>query len=222
MTATIVVESSGHECDAKLDTWLKDILPRTPGIVRKVAKRELVLACREFFEQSAAWRVVVGPKNLVANKRTYYTSPYDAYSDVVRVFSVELLGSQLRVLLRRPAGVEPTATRPWAYFIGTTPDQIRVWPTPTDSVTNGLTYYLALTPKVTVTKLPSIALTHFYDAILDGVLGRIYAHPAKPYTNPTLGTYHLNRFRAAIGHYAAEAKKGFGEADTWQFPRFGK
>lgn len=222
MTATIIVESSGHECEAKLDTWLKDILPRTPGIVRKVAKRELVLACREFFEQSAAWRVVVGPKNLVANKRTYYTSPYDAYSDVVRVFSVELNGAPLKVMLRRPAGQEPSATTPYAYFIGSSPSQVRVWPTPSTSVTNGLTYYIALTPKVTVTKLPSVAQTHFYDAILDGVLGRIYAHPAKPYSNPGLGEYHLKRFRAAIGRYSAEAKKGFGEAVSWSYPRFGK
>lgn len=222
MSNTIVVESSGHECEAKLDTWLKDILPRTPGIVRKVAKRELVLACREFFERSAAWRVVVGPKNLIANKKTYYTSPYDAYSDVVRVFSVELSGSPLNVLLRRPAGVEPEATLPHSYYLNTTPAQVRVWPMPTTSKTNALTFYLALTPKVTVTKLPSIAQTHFYDAILDGVLGRIYAHPAKPYSNPTLGQYHLRRFSVAIGHYAAEAKKGFGEATSWTFPRFGK
>jgi hypothetical protein len=222
MTNTITVESSGHECEAKLDTWLKDILPHTPGIVRKVAKRELVLACREFFEKSAAWRVVVGPKSLVANKRTYYTSPYDAYSDVVRVFSVELNGRPLKVMLRRPAGVEPDAETPHSYFIGTSPAQVRVWPTPSVSVPNGLTFYLALTPKATVTKLPSIALTHFYDAILDGVLGRILGHPAKPYSNPVLAQYHLRRFSVACGHYAAEAKKGFGEAVSWTFPRFGK
>lgn len=222
MSNTVVVESSGHECDAKLDTWLRDILPRTPGIVRKVAKRELVLACREFFEKSCAWRTVVGPKNMVANKKNYYTGPYDAYTDVVRVFSVELQGQPLSVMLRRPSGVEPEATVPHSYYIGETPDHVRVWPMPNSSLTNALTFYLALTPKVTVTRLPRIAQTHFYDAILDGVLGRVYAHPAKPYSNATLGQYHLNRFRAAIGNYAGEARKGFGEATSWGFPRFGK
>jgi hypothetical protein len=221
MSELITVEGSGHECDVKLDTWLRDMLPYTPGCVAKVRKRAVVLACREFFEQSAAWRVVVGPKNLVANKKRYYMSPYDAYSNIVRVFSVELNGYPLDPLLRRPAGTEPPADRPRYYYLEN-PDQIRLWPMANSSATNALTFYVALTPKQTVTHLPRIAATHFFDAILDGAIGRLLEQPAKPYSDPVRAQYHLSRFQAAIGKYAGEAKKGFAGAGSWTYPRFGK
>lgn len=220
-TSNISVEGSGHECDVKLDTWLRDMLAVTPGCLPKVRKRALILACREFFEQSAAWRVTIGPKALLPNKKRYYMSPYDAYADVVRVLAVDLKGTPLRILAAPPAGVEPNATGPiYAFLEG--PDQVRVWPMSNTSVANALTFYVALTPKQTVTHLPRIAASHFYDAIYDGALGRLFSQPAKAYSNPTLAQYHLNRFRAAIGKYAGAAKGGFANAPSWVFPRFGK
>lgn len=220
-TETITVEGSGHECDAKLDTWLRDMLAVTPGCLPKVRKRALILACREFFEQSAAWRVTIGPKRLVADKKRYYLSPYDAYADVVRVFSVEYNGTPLTPVARRPAGTEPDAAQPLKYYLEG-PDQIRLWPQSAVSVDAALTFYVALTPKQTVTHLPRIAATHFYDAIYDGAIGRLFSQPAKPYSDPVRAQYYLSRFRAAIGKYAGQAKTNFSGAPTWSYPRFGK
>lgn len=220
-TETISVEGSGHECDAKLDTWLRDMLAVTPGCLPKVRKRALILACREFFEQTSAWRVTIGPKKLTALKKRYYLSPYDAYSDVVQVHSVEFNGVPLKPMHRRPPGVEPDATQPLRYYIEGV-DQVRLWPQSNTSVDDALTFYVSLMPKQTVTHLPRIAATHFYDAIYDGALGRLFAQPAKAYTDPVRAQYHLNRFRAAIGKYAGQAKQGFAGAPSWQFPKFGK
>lgn len=220
-TETITVEGSGHECDAKIDTWLRDLLPITPGCAPKVRKRAVILACREFFERSSAWRVVIGPKRLTANKRRYYLSPYDAYADVVQVLSVELRGFPLRPLARRPAGQEPNASEPTGYYLEG-PDQIRLWPQSATTNDEVLTFHVALTPKQSVTHLPRIAATHFYDAIFDGAAGRLLGQPAKPYTNPAIAQYHLRRFNSSIGAYAARAKSGFNGAPSWSFPRFGK
>lgn len=220
-SCVITVEASGHECDVKLQTWLKDLLPRTPGAVRRVVTRELVLAAREFFEQSRAWRTVLGPKNMVANKRRYSLSPYDAYSDVVGIEGVELNGCPLRKLSRRPADTAREADQPSGYWLES-PDTVRLWPMPVTSVEDALTFAVHLAPKQSVTHLPRIALTHFYDALLDGALGRLYSHPAKPYSNSTLAAYHLKRFRNAIGMYAGAAKQGFAGAQAWSYPRFGK
>lgn len=77
-------------------------------------------------------------------------------------------------------------------------------------------------PKQTVTHLPRIASTHFYDAIYDGAVGRLFSQPAKAYSDPIRAQYHLNRFRAAIGKYAGQAKGNFSGAPTWSYPRFGK
>src|SRR5262245_22652248 len=157
------------------------MLAVTPGCLPKVRKRALILACREFFEQSAAWRVTIGPKNLVANKKRYYMSPYDAYADVVHVFCVEYNGTPLRPLVRRPAGTEPDASSPLAYYMDT-PETVRLWPQSSTTVENALTFYVALMPKQTVTHLPRVAMTHFYDAIYDGAIARLFSQPAKPYT----------------------------------------
>lgn len=221
MPSTLTIEASGHECDVKLQTWLRDVLPRTPGAVRKVVSRELVLAAREFFERSSAWRVVIGPKDLRSVKKRYSLSPYDAYSDVVQVFGVEMEGCPLGRLVRQPP-LGRSADRPTSFWLET-PDTVRLWPTPTVSVDEALTFYVALTPKLTVSHLPRVAQTHFYEALFDGVLGRMYAHPSKPYTDPTLAQYHLKRFRNAIAAYAGQAKQGFiPGAAAWTFPRFGK
>lgn len=220
-TSNITVEGSGHECDVKLDTWLRDMLAVTPGCLPKVRKRALILACREFFEQSSAWRVVIGPKKLVALKKRYYLSPYDAYANVVRVFSVEWNGIPLRPVTRRPSGREPDATNPIYYYLEGA-DQVRIWPQSNVDEDSALTFYVALMPKQTVTHLPRIAATHFYDAIYDGAVGRLFSQPAKAYSDPVRAQYHLNRFRAAIGKYAGQAKTNFSGAATWTFPRFGK
>lgn len=221
MTSTITVESSGHECDAKLDTWLRDLLVVTPGCMPKVRKRALVLACREFFEQSAAWRVTIGPKLLKANKKRYYLSPYDAYSDVVRVLGVAYKGIPLKAIAHRPPGEEPDATQPTRYYLEG-PDKVRLWPQSNADVEDALTFYVALMPKQTVTHLPRVAATHFYDAIYDGAAGRLLSQPAKAYSDPVRAQYHLQRFRAAIGKYAAQGKSNFSGAATWRFPSFGK
>jgi len=220
-TSNITVEGSGNECDVKLDTWLRDMLPVTPGCLPKVRKRALILACREFFEQSATWRVTIGPKKLVAFKKRYYLSPYDAYANVVRVLSVEYDGIPLRPLARRPAGREPEARNPTHYYLEG-PDQVRLWPQSNIDQEAMLTFFVALTPKQSVTHLPRIAASHYYDAIYDGAVGRLFSQPAKAYSDPMRAQYHLNRFRAAIGKYAAQAKGGFAGAPSWSYPKFGK
>lgn len=221
MTSTITVEASGHECDVKLQVWLKDVLPRTPGLIRKVANRELVLAAREFFEKSFAWRTVIGPNQMRANKKRYSLSPWDAYTDIVGVLGVEFQGTSLAPMPRKPGDTTTTSNRARAYWIEV-PDTVVLFPIPNATVNNALTFNVALAPKQSVTHLPRIAQTHFYDALLDGFLLRVYTQPSKPYTDPLLAQYHGKRFRDAIAYYAGQAKKGFAGAPGWTYPCFGK
>ncbi len=221
MTSIITVEASGHECDVKLQVWLKDILPYTPGLIRKIATRELVLAAREFFEKSFAWRAVLGPRQIKANKKRYSLSPYDAYTDIVGVLGVEVQGTPINPLARKPGDTTRTSNRPYGYWLES-PDTVILYPIPTATLDNALTLEVALTPKQSVTHLPRIAQTHFYEALLSGVLNRVYAHPSKPYSNPILADYHGKKFRNAIAYYAGRAKNGFAGGGTWCYPKFGK
>lgn len=203
---------------ASTATWLKDILPQTPGLVRTVAQREFMLACREFFEKSAAWRTVIEPFDMVANDADYTLSPIDASTEITKVLGVALRGVELRKFFRRPHGEYKTGD-PYGYYI-TEPDTVHLWPKPLATVEDGLTAYVALIPVLSTSTLPDVAEKLYYEALRDGVLGRLFSHPAKPYSDSTRAQYHLSRFRAAIGTYAGREKAGNGA--SWTFPTFGK
>lgn len=202
---------------ASIATWLKDILPQTPGVVRAVAKREFMLACREFFEKSAAWRVAV-TLDMEANDADYELNPYDSNTDVTKILMVTLNGTALRPLPARPPGTYKEG-HPHSYFV-TEPAEFHLWPKPLTALADGLIVYVALMPNVTTTTVPDVAEKLFYEALRDGVLGRLYSHPAKAYSDPARAQYHLQRFQAAIADYAARAKAGNGP--SWAFPKFGK
>ena len=116
---------------------------------------------------------------------------------------------------------QPFSDTPGGYWLPR-PDIIAVYPIPNiTSVPQNLTALCALRPKMSVTQVPKICVTDFYEAILNGVLYRLLNQPAKPYSNPALATYFETRFRKDIGVYAGKAKKGFAGGASWQFPYFG-
>lgn len=204
-----------------VSTWLKDALPRTPGAVRSVVTREFMLAVREFYEQSFAWRETVGPLSITAGDADITLSPFDSDSDVIGILGAAYNKNLLRKMPAPPVDIARESDAPSRYYVRGT-DTIVMWPTPTVSADDALLVYVALTPTLTTTSLPDIASTLHREALLDGLLGRLYAHPAKPYSNPLLAQHHMKRFRNHIGAYAAKAKMGNANAPSWCFPAFGK
>ncbi len=202
-----------------VSVWLKDLLPRTPGVVRSVARRELNLAAREFYRDSDSWREVVEATYFDTGDYEYVVLSSQPEAEVVRVLSVEVNGSLLNAKAERPLGDRGDGT-PHSWF-ATGPSSIEIWPTP-EMYDDEVRIRVGLIPTVDAANLPDIAQTRHYDAILDGVLGRLYSHPAKPYSNPTLGEYHLRRFRAAIGSAKGETIQGGFAGQNWVYPRFGK
>lgn len=199
--------------------WLKDLLPRTPGVVRAVAKRELILAAREFYRDSDSWSEVVESVFFADDDFSYEVLSHHADAEVVRVISIEVNGSLLLAKSERPIGDRGDGTPHTWYPTG--PATVQIWPTP-EMYDDEVRIRVKLIPTVEATTLPDIAQTRHYDGILDGVLGRLYSHPAKPYSNPTLAQYHLTRFRAAIGVAKGEAIQGGFAGQNWLYPRFGK
>ncbi len=226
MTDNAQVVASGAEGQANLNLWLKDVSVYVPGIHRSVLKRQLILACREFFEQSWAWRATIGPIPIVSNQPTYMLSPFNSTTDVVGVIGVSINGVPIAPSAEKP--IHPPMTPPSSsnfpssYFM-VRPDIIALDPTPVPVDTNPLNMSVlcALKPKPSVKQVPHIAVTNFYDAILAGVLYRILNQPAKPYSNPSLSMYFESRFRTLIGTYAGAAKKGFNNGASWRFAYFG-
>lgn len=227
MTSYASVEASGGEGQANLNIWLKDVSVYVPGIHRSVLKRQLILACREFFEQSRAWRAALGPENIIANQNTYMLSPLNSTTDVVAVVGVFINGIPIDPIIQRPANnggnspPVPTNDQPFGYYL-LRPDVLALYPTPAKSLPQALQVQCALKPKSSVNQVPHIAVTNFYDAILAGVLYRLLNQPSKPYTNMMLSKEFESRFRTLTGVYAAAAKTGFNNGASWRYPRFGK
>lgn len=222
MVDEVFVEGSGCECDVTLDTWLRDSLPTLPGALRSVASRELVLACREFFERSYAWVALIRDENAKAGDKQYWTSPYDEYSNVVAVLGVDWLGEPLTPLVTRPPTnptTDNTQNRPLGYFVDPAPDAVYLYPELSEDVANALTFRVALTPKPTVEHLPRIAELKFYDAILDGFLARMYGHPNKPYSAPAMAQAKRRSFNHWIGRYMGQAKQGYVSGQNWNYPQ---
>ncbi len=224
MTTYADVVASGGEGQANINIWLQDISPWVPGAHRSVMKRQLILAMREFFEKSWAWRAEVGPISLQTNQQTYMLSPFNSTTDVVGVIWVAVNGAPLNPLQAAPApsqNGQPFSDTPGGYWM-VRPDILAVYPIPNiTSVPQNLTALLALRPKMTVTQVPQIAVTNFYEAIMYGALYRLLGQPAKPYSNPTLAAQFEVKFRREIGVYAGKAKKGFNNAASWRVPYFG-
>lgn len=229
---------------ASLSTWLKDVLPLTPGAQRAVVRRMLELTCREFYASSLAWRKTLGPISYGAMvgvlKLDNFTVPRlwsptlwaptlwaptlwntgEANApDVVRVLAVEYFGSPLTKLARLPGNSQLTANSPAGYYLPSH-NTLSLYPKPSVGAEEALTVYAALTPDLTNMVLPDIAYAQHYDALLDGLLGRLYSQPAKPYSNPQLAAYHLKRFRNAIAVFHAEANSGYAGAASWAYPSF--
>lgn len=76
------------------------------------------------------------------------------------------------------------------------------------------------TTKDNLPDVPDWVLKVFYRTILDGVLGKMMLQQNKSYTNDTLGTYHLKRFRdgIAMARVATFRRNTLG-AQSWQFPQ---
>lgn len=202
-----------------LTNWLKDLLPHTPGIVRAVAKREVIKAAREFFRDSTAWREVVQSAYFADGAYALTAVPQNADAEVLRVLSVEANGTPLTLKSERPTGERQDGTPTNWYPTG--PDTFEVWPTP-DQYDDEILVRVVLIPTDTATTLPDIASRSYFDGILDGALGRVYGHPAKPYSNPTLAEYHLRRFRNAIAKAKGEVQQGGAAGQNWVYPKYGK
>lgn len=202
-------------------TWLKALLPRTPGAQRAVVLDEFRSAAREFFTRSFAWREVIGPFDAIGAQAAYTLTSADPLADVAAVLQVDYNGRPLNSAAAKPPVANESADTPTAWYspgLGT----FSLSPVPNTTAPGMLVAYVALTLKPAATDVPDYVYMHFYDALFDGTLGRLYAHPAKPYSNTQGAQYHLSRFRSAIAEGAGMAKEGLINAQNWRYPRFGK
>lgn len=197
---------------------LNDTIPQTPGLMRDVGMRELRLACREFFERSWAWTVIVEDVTGPAGEVDIVVTDGASESEVVGILNVaRTTGPALRMIAARPNKSE-TSSEPSFWFVKTPPDTIRLYPYLQDTEANFLDITVALIPSFTATTLTDEITTKFYDAIVNGYLARVYMHPNKPYSAPLLATQLRHNFVRQIGYYMGLRKTGGAGGQSWTYP----
>jgi len=205
-----------------LGVWMKDALPYLPGAIQEVVKRELILTARDFFERTYAWRESFSDVSMVSGDTEYDLATYFPDEQVLAPLAVAYGRDTTSRPFLTPLPIKhPSAkvsTDPTHYYISDVPSKVKLWPQPDNTVTEALVFYVALTPKQTATSLPDIAADRFYDALLDGLLSRMFAQTGKTYTDKAMAMQRRTSFLTAIGRFKAYGKQGYAQGQNWTYP----
>lgn len=176
---------------------------KLPGSSEAGIAGELFDTLHEFFDISSEWTEDLPVQIVIPDPQTYALTPSG--------------GSIIRL-----AGVLDANLRPQPAILSDT----------LDGVTFANPYNVAQLMTATVVKnvlatedsdalpdIPKHILPRWHNTILDGLLGRMMGQMAKTYSNPTLSTYHLRRFRdgTAQARVAKLRRNSFG-TQAWRFP----
>lgn len=210
------------EYTENFDTILQDTLADLPGAIRSVAKRELRLTLREFFEKSHAWTTTISNIAIPTGNAPIQLDDLDANTEIIAILGVAIGEGEsyrpLRPLPYEPANETTTSNQPNFWFINSNPDELKLYPYPANALTATLKAYVALIPAFDTEQLPRQITLKYHDAIQDGFLARMHSQPAKPYSDATKAAQYRHNFLRAVGYYAAQRKKGYNNAQNWRFP----
>ena len=205
-----------------LDVWMQDASNYLPGSVQAVVQRELILAAREFFERSYAWRESSPAQTMAAGDTEYDVDSYFATETVVSVLHVAFGRDVTSRPFLPPLPMEhpsaKTSSDPSNFYISDVPSKVKLWPEPEDTVSSALIFHAALIPLQAATDLPDIAADRYYDAIMDGLLARMMDMPGKSYSDKQGAVARRMKFMSAISRYRAYGKQGFAQAQNWSYP----
>jgi hypothetical protein len=177
---------------------------KLPGASENGIKAELYDVMKEFFTDSGSWREDI-MLSAVANTTTYLLTP-SAEGQIIRLVGVwDDKGVSI------PAYMPEFGTLVLAHPPNSTPPAgwtVRVEKTVTlPTVKNGLPI------------APAFALTVYSVSILDGLIGKMMAQVDKSYSNPTMSSYHLRRFRTAIQMArTATRRDNLVGGQEWSYP----
>lgn len=205
---------------ATLTPWLKPLISRIPSVPEDVITDELIRVAIEFFKDSSGWRQLIRDYKTIPGIDYIDVNPIDARIQCVHVVKAFIDGVEISQLPHDISDPRRGSGKPTAFTCERSPSMVTFVPVP-DAVYS-LDVLVALTPKCPDKWVPDILVSHHYEAILDGTLGRFYSQPFKPYSSPLQAEYHLRRYRALTQEARARATRGYTHAAAdWAFPAFG-
>lgn len=192
-----------------IDQVMGSLRTLLPGASEAGLKIELYNVFKEFFDETSSWTETL-TMNSVADTDTYMLVPTSG--QIVRlagvvdendlplpavVDSIGVLNATIK--FRNPF----TAVQEFRAYV------IKTVALPTD--------------KEDFPIVPDWAIPLWSTGIIDGVLGRMMAQPAKSYSNPSQARYHLGRFQDALAKaMTAMTRRHTVGTQAWRFPSFAK
>jgi hypothetical protein len=105
-----------------------------------------------------------------------------------------------------------------------TPGELTLALQPSSPVTYRATVALTVqdpTTRAGYVTFPAWVLAKYRNVILDGLLGKMFSQPSKPYTNNTLSIFHMRKFNAKVASARVEmTRNNKYRQQAWAFPRF--
>lgn len=188
----------------EFDQFMNQARIKCTGASDSGIKAEFYDVCKEFLEDSNAWREDIEFQAVSAQQDYLLVPKYDG--QIIRLIGVW-----------DDKGIPIPAYMP-------TFGKIRLVHTPTTTPTNKWFARVVKNVTVPVTKdsipiVPDWVLRVYSIHVLDGLLGKLMSQAGKSYTNATQSVYHLRRFRTGIqiARNAAECDNLMG-AQQWAFP----
>ena len=175
---------------------------RLPGASIAGLKAELFDTLREFFTDSLAWQEAI-PLTVVQNTTSYEIIPN---GEGIIIALVNVIDQNK---IAQPAIMNELGTVTFQF-----PYQQTQQMTVQVAKSVGRPFENRGVPH-----FPTWVLTKWGNVILDGLLGRMMAHPLKGYTNDAKSLYHLRRFRVGIAMARTATLHGNTVgAQTWRYP----
>lgn len=191
--------------------WFDYVLPDVPGVANRLATQKIREAVIEFCRRTLLYKHNPAAINIVGGTAAYTVTP--PAGTVVSDFTHVLVNGK-QVDPQTPAWLDQnvtnwrtTATGPARAYLVTMSGQIKLVPTPPDSIASGLVVEVALRPTVASTTCPDWLLEDFQEAISHGAKGRLFAMKRKPWTDAQLARFHMAEFNSWCGVGGARASQ---------------
>lgn len=185
-----------------LDQLLNVAQTRLVGASMAGLKAELFDTLREMFGDSGAWMEDIS-LTVIPNTTSFRIEPTSG--EIIR-----LVGVMDPNLIPQPASMPTIGTIffPYPYTIIQTM-KVRVSKNVSDPFCNK-----------GVPCFPLVFLSVHGGVVLDGLLGRMYMHPASSYGNDAKAAYHLSRFRDGVARVRQDAVRAntLG-VNAWAYPQ---
>lgn len=206
-----------------LDGWEQTVYSRLSGATMDAIRLEMLQTIDDFSLRSTAWRETVYALDITNGDREVPVIVNGgSQAEVIGVLRVYYKQNRMTDYSHVP--FENSA----AAFSGYTcssedPSVIQLSNIPTESQAGVIDALVFCKPVDSTVFLPTVYTSQFYDYILSGVLGRMYSHQNRPYTNDALSLAHTRRYMHGVSSARDMAARGFtSNAQNWTFPRFGR